>query len=135
MMREFQGPLDQELDIEIRRTAQELFELFPVKKSFYGRDYAMDDVDMLVVEAAEYKGEAGRFRLAYSVPASRPPFEWEYEITSEFNELDYFKHYLVQADGIVLAQRKILLPIDNTEGELILRDMELARVFLLESLA
>jgi hypothetical protein len=125
-MREFKGQLSPKLDAEIRHRAAELFAQFPVKKFFYGRDYAMDQADLLVVEAAEIKDEAGRFRLAYSVPDVRPPFEWVYEITSEYNELDYFKHYLVRDNDIVLAQRKVLIPIDDTEARLILHDIQLA---------
>lgn len=120
------GDLSPRLNQKIRQAVTELFPVFPIKKVFFGRDYAMDDKDMLVVEAAEIKNQDGRFRLAYSMPESRPPFEWEYEITSEYDELDYFKHYLVRAEDIVLAQRKVLLPIDDVEAELILADIKRA---------
>ncbi len=125
-MRGFSGKLSKQLNSEIRRAVADIFPLFPTKKAYFGRDYAMDEADMLVVEAAEIKSEDGRFRLAYSLPESRPPFEWEYEITSEYNELDYFKHYLVRADDIVLALRKDLIPIDDQEARLILEDLQRA---------
>ena len=132
-MREFKGKLSDELNREIRDAVAALFAKFPSKKLYYGRDYAMDETDMLVVEAVEVKSDLGRFRLAYSIPEARPPFEWEYEITSEYDEKDYFKHYLIRADDIVVAQRKVLLPIDDTEARLILHDITLADMELAQA--
>lgn len=133
-MRELNQTISPALELKIRQAVEELFQRIPSKKTFLGAAYAMDEAEMVVVEAGEIDCvEDGRFRLAYSVPEARPPFEWIYEITSEIHEEDYFKHYLVRDHDIVLAQKKILTPIDDVEGEVILADIKLASEYLTEA--
>lgn len=127
-MREFGPAVSTDLDAQIRREALELFEVMPNKQPVLGDALAMDETDMLVLEAAEVLDESGnKFKLSVTQPQARPPFEWLIEISSDLGTSEYFKHYLIRDDDIVLAQRKILTPIDETEAEIILADLAEAR--------
>ena len=45
-------------------------------------------------------------------------------MTSEINEGDYLKHYLIRDNDMVLAHRKVLTEVDNDEAELLIGDLE-----------
>ena len=64
-----------------------------------------------------------RGEIAATLPNARPPFDWLMEITSELGVADYFKHYLIRENDIVLAHRKTLTPIDDLEAKIILADL------------
>lgn len=131
-MREFGPAASPELDAAIRREALSLFELMPDKTPVLGDALAMDETDLLVLEAAEVFDEDGnKFKMSVTRPTARPPFEWLIEISSDLGESEYFKHYLVREDDIVLAQRKSLTPIDEAEAEIILADLTDARALVL----
>jgi len=131
-MREFGPAASPELNADIRREALSLFGLMPDKKPVLGDALAMDETDLLVLEVAEVLDEEGnKFKLSVTRPKARPPFEWLIEISSDLGESEYFKHYLVREDDIVLAQRKLLTPIDEVEAEIILADLAEARALVL----
>jgi hypothetical protein len=52
------------------------------------------------------------------------------ERSSDVGEADYFKHYLVRAHDIVLAQRKVLTPLDAEEAGVLRGDLDAALKFL-----
>ena len=132
-MREFGQVVTIELDSRIRREALDLFELMPGKTAVLGDALAMDEADLLVLEAAEVLDEYGnKFKLSVTQAKARPPFEWLIEISSDLGESEYFKHYLVRDNDIVLAQRKILTPIDIIEADIILADLAEARELVLQ---
>jgi hypothetical protein len=125
-MREFGASIMPELEQQIRLAADRLFETAKVRRPTYGRDFAMEDrPDELVAEEVDVRlDEDERYRLARTVPSARPPFEWQYEITADMGESEYIKHYLIRDHDIVLAQRKVLTPIDDEEGRLMLADLQ-----------
>lgn len=106
-----------------------MFDAVPVKREVPGEKFAMDEAPQAIVlrEVDIQLGDGERLRIAVSDPAARPPFEWLMEITSEIGESDYIKHYLVRDHDIVLAQRKVLTPIDDHEAQIILADLATAR--------
>ena len=127
-MREFGPAVSLEKDAQIRREALELFELMPSKQPVLGEALAMDESNLVVLEAAEVTDDDGnKFKLSVTRAQARPPFEWLIEISSDLGESEYFKHYLVRENDIVLAQRKILTPIDDAEAQIILTDLVIAR--------
>jgi hypothetical protein len=131
-MREFGAVVSVELAARIRREALALFELMPGKQPVLGEALAMDETDLLVLEVAEVLDENGnKFKLSVTRPQARPPFEWLIEISSDLGESEYFKHYLVREEDIVLAQRKVLTPIDEAEADIILADLAEARGLVL----
>jgi hypothetical protein len=88
----------------------------------------MDGMDpaRIVVKEIELKWDGERLRVGNTLPDVRPPFEWIYEISSDVGEADYFKHYLVREHDIVLAQRKVLTPLDAEEAEILRADLQAA---------
>jgi hypothetical protein len=127
-MREFKAYMQPVFDTAIRRAAQELFEAAPVKREVRGAVFMLDNPESVVLREVDIRfADGGRFRLAVSDAAVRPPFEWLMEITSEIGESDYIKHYLVREHDIVLAQRKVLTPLDDREAEVLLADLRTAR--------
>jgi hypothetical protein len=123
-MRDFAAPIGRKRYDEIVSKAQALFDQAPRVREVKASDFAMEiDGDPVVVHEAQLKSEAGRLRIAKTQAEARPPFEWFMEITSDVGEADYFKHYLIREDDIVLAQRKELTPIDEPEAALILHDL------------
>lgn len=123
-MRTFDAPINRAKDNEIREAVTRLFARLTPYREIYGVDYAMDEATLLVVREGKLMLPDGeRYRIAATTPEARPPFEWLFEITAELGESDYIKHYLIQDDVIVLAQRKVLTPIDETEAEVILADI------------
>jgi hypothetical protein len=131
-MREFGPYISPETEAQIRQAAQALFDAVPEKRAAYGRDFAMDGrEDEVVFNEADLKiGEFERYRLAVTLPAARPPFEWLMEITADIGESDYIKHYLIRDEDIVFAQRKLLIPIDEAEAKVILADLATAQASL-----
>lgn len=130
-MRDFGPPIGRDQDNQIREAVTRLFGRLAPYRELHGRDYAMDDEALLVINegALDFAG-GGRYRLAATTPEARPPFEWLYEITADIGESDYIKHYLVRDDDIVLAQRKVLTPIDEVEAKIILADIATAEAEL-----
>jgi hypothetical protein len=128
-MRQMTTPLSPELAAQVRRAAAALYTDGPQpRREVLGEALAMDAADRVVLREVDIKLKDGqRLRVAQTTPEARPPFEWLMEITSDIGEADYFKHYLIRADDIVLAERKDLYPIDDTEAELILHDLAVAR--------
>ena len=128
-MRDFGAPIGAQTYTEIAELAQTIFDSNEIKRAVKAADFAMEDnPDRVVVHEVDLRSEAGeRLRVAKTEASARPPFEWLYEISSDIGEVDYFKHYLVREDDVVLAQRKVLTPIDQEEAELILADMRIAQ--------
>jgi CO/xanthine dehydrogenase Mo-binding subunit len=124
-MREFGPMVGAPVRAQITELARSMFVAAEPKRAVTGAEFAMDEhADDVVVREAEWRGEGGqRLRIAATESTARPPFEWLYEITSDVGEADYFKHYLVREGDIVLAQRKVLTPIDEAEAAVILADL------------
>ncbi len=123
-MREMIMPLSAEMTARIRRAVADLFAAAPTRREIQGQAYAMEESDLVVVQEADFKlADGQRLRVAATTPEARPPFEWLWEVTSDIGEADYFKHYLIREEDIVLAERKSLYPIDDEEGRLILHDL------------
>jgi hypothetical protein len=122
------GPLAADLNAQVRQTAAELYATAQ-PRDVLGGAFAMEPADQVVIREVDFKFKDGqRLRLAQTLPSARPPFEWLVEITSDMGEADYFKHYLLRPDDIVLAQRKDLIPIDDAEAQVILADLAAATV-------
>ena len=116
---------------EILKLAQGLYDSVETKRAVRAKDFAMDgDQERVVAHEVDVKHGDERLRVAVTEPSARPPFEWELEITSDIGEADYFKHYLVRSDDVVLAQRKVLTPIDAQEADLIKSDLQTAAGWL-----
>jgi hypothetical protein len=130
-MREFGKTISEEARGAITRAAEAVFEAAAKRRAARASEFELDmPGDPVVVNEADVRWAEGRLRVAKTMPTARPPFEWLIEITSNVNEADYFKHYLVLEDGVVLAQRKVLTPIDDAEAEIILADLAQARAVL-----
>lgn len=130
-MREF-GPMINAADrTRVRSLAQEIYDKVEPKRPVTAGEFAMDgDPDVIVARQVDLKNEGERMRVAMTEESARPPFEWLLEITSDIGESDYFKHYLVRDNDIMLAQRKVLTPVDAQEFELIMNDLNIARSWL-----
>lgn len=128
-MRVFGSPISSQRDAALRVTLAELFEELPDLREIRGGDYAMEPADQVVIHERSVKLPDGqRYRLARTMPEARPPFEWIYEVSSDINEIDYFKHYLVRDNDIVFAMRKELTPIDEIEAQIIEADVATLRL-------
>jgi hypothetical protein len=128
-MREFDQPIGEHEREVIQSIAQSIFDDAEPKRAVRASEFAMEDEpDRIVVHEVDLKwGDGNRLRIASTQENARPPFEWLLEITSDIGETDYFKHYLIRANDIVLAQRKVLTPIDKAEARVILHDLALAQ--------
>jgi hypothetical protein len=127
-MRTFGAPIGARVRERILQAARDFYEAAGSKRDVVSADFAMEgDPDLVVVHEAEARWDGNRMRVAATEAAARPPFEWLLEITSDVGEADYFKHYLIREDDVVLAQRKVLTPIDDEEAELVLDDLRQAR--------
>ena len=116
---------------EIMTVARTLYDRADTKRDVRAKDFAMDgDQERVVAHEVDLKHEGERLRVAVTEPGARPPFEWLLEITSDVGEADYFKHYLIREHDVVLAQRKVLTPIDQQEADLILSDLRTAAAWL-----
>jgi hypothetical protein len=124
-MRDFTPPVAPSLRQRIAELVLTILERAPKVKSQYGRDLAMDQVDMLVSRSAKIDlGEdIGSISLAQSEASARPPFEWIVEVTSEIGESDYLRHYLIRENDMVLAHRKVLTEVDDREAEGLISDL------------
>ena len=123
-MRVFGEPIAAAKQAEIVREAEKLYGLSATRRLVNASAFAMDLAgDPVVVHEADVRWPDGRVRVAKTMPEVRPPFEWVMEITSNVDEVDYFKHYLVRDGDIVLAQRRVLTPIDEVEAAIILNDL------------
>jgi hypothetical protein len=130
-MREFGKPAGSGAREEILKLAQSVFDRAGEKRAVRAKEFAMEeDPERVVVHEVDLKREGERLRVAVTEPDARPPFEWLLEITSDVGQSDYFKHYLVTRDEVVLAQRKVLTPIDQQEADLILADLQTAERWL-----
>lgn len=130
-MRAFGAGITVEQRTAITVAAQRVYGAALKRQNLLAHQFAMDgDGQRVVATQAEVAWDGGRVRVAHSRPEARPPFEWRYEITSDVGEADYFKHYLIRDNDIVLAQRKILTPIDDTEAAVILADLAAAEAAL-----
>lgn len=116
---------------EILKLARALYDRVESKRDVRASDFAMDgDQERVVAHEVDLRHEGERLRVAVTEPSARPPFEWLLEITSDVGEADYFKHYLIREHDVVLAQRKVLTPIDQQEADVILRDLKTAASWL-----
>lgn len=130
-MRVFGPPIAADVYARICGEVTAVFGLMPDKKPVFGEALAMEETDMVVLEVAQVKDEAGNvFKISFTKAVARPPFEWLIEISSDLGESEYFKHYLVREDDIVLAQRKVLTPIDDEEAKIIMADLAEARTII-----
>jgi len=130
-MRQFGHPASATIQAAIRSAAAQLLTAAPVSRLAYGREFAMDDEDLAVMREVDLRWPDGqRFRIAETLPAARPPFEWLVEITSDLGESDYVKHYLIRDTDIMLAQRKVLTPVDDIEAQTVLADLAAAQASL-----
>ncbi len=112
---------------DIMKMARALYDTVPVKREVRAKEFAMDEKpDEVVVREVDLRSGENRLRVAVTAPEARPPFEWLMEITSDIGEADYFRHYLIREHDIVLAQRKVLTPLDDTEAERIIEDLRTA---------
>src|SRR6266403_3361501 len=104
-MREF-GPLvGLEVRAEITNLARSVFDRTGRRREVKASEFAMEDnPDRVVVDEADLRNGSERLRIAMTKPDARPPFEWLVEITADVGEADYFKHYLIRDNDIVLAQ-------------------------------
>jgi hypothetical protein len=130
-MRDFGQPVGAEMRTEILELAQEIFREAEPKRTVRARDFAMEEnPDQEVVDEVDLRHDHERLRIALTRPEARPPFEWLLEITSDIGESEYFKHYLIRDHDVVLAQRKVLTPVDAEEAALILSDLRTVQDWL-----
>ena len=126
-MRDFGPTIDVTRRTEIVRAAREVFELATRRRSAVASEFALEiSGNPIVVNEADVRWDEGRMRVALTTAEAHPMFDWLIEITANIGEVDYFKHYLILPDEIVLAQRKVLTPIDEVEAQVILGDLKLA---------
>ena len=132
-MREFGEPISTGRQQELKAAIAEVFELLPLRKDILGVDYLMEPNDAVVIRVGELKIKDGpRVRIGATEASARPPFEWYYELTSSATPADYFKHYLVMDDQIVLAHLKVLTPIDEVEAQVVMGDLAVTKELLRE---
>jgi len=130
-MREFGPEIDGSRREEIMRAAEIVFAEAAARRAARASEFELEiSGDPVVVYEAQVRWPDGRMRVAKTSPAARPPFEWLIEITSNVNETDYFKHYLILENTVVLAQRKVLTPIDDQEAAVVLADLAVAKAHL-----
>ena len=130
-MREFGLPVGSEVRSRILELARQVFDLAEPKHEVRASEFAMDEApDRVVVHQVDLKQDGNRLRIAITQDDARPPFEWLLEITSDIGDADYFKHYLVRDADVVLAQRKVLTPLDEVEAAVVLADLQTARSWL-----
>ncbi len=112
---------------EIVELAGAVFEAAPNRRQLKARDFMFEgEGNRVVAEEATLNTSEGRIRVAYSQPTERPPFEWQWEITSDIGEADFFKHYLVRDEDVVLAQKKVLTPINDFHADVLISDLRAA---------
>jgi DNA-binding cell septation regulator SpoVG len=130
-MREFGHPVGGDVRSDIYELARNIFNRVETKRAVRAKEFAMENnPEQVVVHEVDLRQGDERLRIAMTEEAARPPFEWFIEITSDIGESDYFKHYLVRQDDVVLAQRKVLTPIDQAEADTVIHDLKLAQTWL-----
>ncbi len=130
-MREIGPGVDRTRYDQIVTAAEKFMATAKKHRDVRASDFAMElDGDPVMTREFEVKWPDGRMRVAKTAPGARPPFEWLIEITANIDEGDYFKHYLIREDDIVLAQRRDLTPIDEVEAKIILDDLAQAQAAL-----
>ena len=132
-MREFFPPVSRAVREDVIHLAQALLELASKTKLVYGSDLAMTPAEVIVSRSAKLvlPDRDGSLTVAVSEPTARPPFEWIVEVTSELEEYDYLRHYLVRENDMVLAHRKVITEVDDAEAQLLLADMRLVHAALI----
>jgi hypothetical protein len=126
-MREFGAPIGPETRQELMTLIERVYGSVPAKREVTAGEFAMEEQpERIVVREVDIKWDGERLRVGMTLGEARPPFEWIYEISSDVGESEYFKHYLVRADDIVLAQRKLLTVIDDEEAGILRADLEAA---------
>jgi hypothetical protein len=132
-MRPFGEPIGEVRRAELVAAIADVYAKLPSRRDILAADYLMEPPERVVIRVGELKVKDGpRLRIGATEADARPPFEWIYEVTSDVTEADYFKHYLVLGDQIVLAHLKVLTPIDEAEAQIILADLELVSRLLVD---
>jgi hypothetical protein len=127
-LREFDTPIEKKVRDMILTLSESIYDQAEPKRAVTAQAFAMEEnPDSVVVHEVDVKWEGERLRIAKTEASARPPFEWLVEITSDIGESDYFKHYLIRENDVVLAQRKVLTPIDQEEADIILADLKAAQ--------
>jgi hypothetical protein len=130
-MRDFDTPIDSAVRDEIKALAQLIFDQAEPKRAVLASEFAMEETpDRVVVHEVDLRQGDERLRIAVTEAYARPPFEWLLEVTSDVGEADYFKHYLIRDEDVVLAQRKVLTPLDDEEAAILLGDLRTAQSWL-----
>jgi hypothetical protein len=130
-MRNFGIPVGPDVRDRVAALAKSIFVAAEPKRDVTAKEFAMEEQpDQVVAREVDLRSGANRLRIAATEPTARPPFQWLLEITSDVGEADYFKHYLIREDDIVLAQRKVLTPLDAEEAEVVLADLHAAQGWL-----
>jgi hypothetical protein len=130
-MRSFGNPVGPDVRERVAALAKSIFVAAEPKRAVTAREFAMEEKpDQVVAREVDLRSGPNRLRIAATESSARPPFQWLLEITSDMGEADYFKHYLVREDDIVLAQRKVLTPLDDKEAEVVLSDLQAAQGWL-----
>ncbi|GAC1371312.1 MAG: hypothetical protein NVSMB39_4930 [Candidatus Saccharimonadales bacterium] len=123
-MRDFGAPITAAARQELVDLIDKLYQAYPAKKEVSAGDFAMEEnPERIVVKEIDLKWDGQRLRVGKTLDKARPPFEWIYEISSDMGESEYFKHYLVRENDIVLAQRKVLTVIDDEEAAILRADI------------
>lgn len=123
-MREFESPISADTRLTILRAAEALYNAAGNVRAIHASDMALElDGDPVVAHEVQIKWAEGRMRVAKTEAMARPPFEWVWEVTSNMGDTDYFKHYLIRDHDVVLAQRRVLTPIDEAEAKTVLDDL------------
>ena len=124
-MRDFGAPVSEKIRLELMVLIDRLYASAPAKREVTAGEFAMEEnPERIVVREIDLKWDGQRIRIGRTLDEARPPFEWVYEISSDMGESEYFKHYLVRENDIVLAQRKVLTVIDDEEAAILRADLE-----------
>lgn len=124
-MRDFGEPISDAARKDLLGLIDQLYSSAPAKREVTAGEFAMEEnPERIVVREIDLKWDGERIRIGKTLDEARPPFEWVYEISSDMGESEYFKHYLVRENDIVLAQRKVLTVIDDVEAAILRADLE-----------
>jgi hypothetical protein len=131
-LKELGEPIGADETAQLVALIEQVYRSVPAKREVTAADFSMDELPpgRIVVREVELKWSGERLRVGNTLEDARPPFEWIYEVSSDVGEADYFKHYLVRAHDIVLAQRKVLTPLDAEEAGVLRGDLDAALKFL-----
>lgn len=129
-MPDFKEPVSEQLRREVLETVTGLIQTSPEADEVTAEDYVLEPAAAVVLDHLLIPTRDGDVDLNLCRPGWSPPFEWLAEITSSLPGADYFKHYLVRNNDIVLAHRRELTVIDDAEARRILADLRLASQYL-----